>query len=105
MQPGSLIFLLIVAVWAVYLVQHWIRRRDHLATARSVDRFSDAMRVLERRATPVVSATVSPYAASPASAGVVRPALVGRQAARMGREPGSVPVSTGSVRVRPAAVA
>ena len=46
---SSLIFVVIVAVWAVYLVQHWVRRRDHLATARSVDRFSEAMRVLERR--------------------------------------------------------
>ncbi|GAA5166592.1 hypothetical protein GCM10011366_02660 [Ornithinimicrobium tianjinense] len=44
-----MIFVVIVAVWAVYLVQHWVRRRDHLATARSVDRFSEAMRVLERR--------------------------------------------------------
>ncbi|MEO3936346.1 hypothetical protein V3N99_06250 [Dermatophilaceae bacterium Soc4.6] len=75
MQPGSLIFLVIVAVWAVYLVQHWIRRRDHLATARSVDRFSDAIRVLERRTTPMTS-TTSSYAASAATG----PALVGRPA-------------------------
>lgn len=47
--PSSLIFAVILAVWAAYLVQHWIRRRDHIATARSVDRFSEAMRVLERR--------------------------------------------------------
>ena len=46
---SSLIFVVIVAVWAVYLVQHWVRRREHVATARSVDRFSEAMRVLERR--------------------------------------------------------
>lgn len=46
---SSLIFVVILAVWAVYLVQHWVRRRDHLATARSVDRFSESMRVLERR--------------------------------------------------------
>ena len=49
MQPSSLIFLVLVAIWAAYLLQHWVRRREHLATARSVDRFSDAMRVLERR--------------------------------------------------------
>lgn len=48
-QPSSLIFLVLVAIWAAYLLQHWVRRREHLATARSVDRFSDAMRVLERR--------------------------------------------------------
>ena len=48
-QPSGLIFLVIIAIWAAYLLQHWVRRREHLATARSVDRFSDAMRVLERR--------------------------------------------------------
>jgi hypothetical protein len=48
-QPSSLIFLVIVAIWVAYLVQHWVRRREHLATARSVDKFSEAMRVLERR--------------------------------------------------------
>lgn len=49
MQPSSLIFLVIVAIWAAYMIQHWVRRREHLATARSVDKFSEAMRVLERR--------------------------------------------------------
>ena len=48
-QPSGLIFLVIIAIWAAYLLQHWVRRREHLATARSVDRFSEAMRVLERR--------------------------------------------------------
>ena len=48
-QPSGHIFLVIIAIWATYLLQHWVRRREHLATARSVDRFSDAMRVLERR--------------------------------------------------------
>lgn len=49
MPSNSLIFVIILAVWAAYLIQHWVRRRDHIATARSVDRFSEAMRVLERR--------------------------------------------------------
>jgi hypothetical protein len=49
-QPSGLIFLVIIAIWATYLLQHWVRRREYLATARSVDRFSDAMRVLERHA-------------------------------------------------------
>ena len=70
MPPSSLIFVLIVAIWAAYLLQHWIRRRDHLATARSVDRFSEAMRVLERRKPLPQSALVTPeprsYAVSPA---------------------------------------
>ncbi len=44
-DPSSLIFVVIVAIWAAYL----LGRRDQVATARSVDRFSEAMRVLERR--------------------------------------------------------
>lgn len=47
MQPSSLIFVLVVAIWAVYLLQYWIKRRDHLSTVRSVDRFSAAMRILD----------------------------------------------------------
>lgn len=49
MQPSSLIFVAIVAIWAAFLIQHWVRRREALATARSVDRFSEAIRLLERR--------------------------------------------------------
>ena len=69
-QPSGLIFLVIIAIWATYLLQHWVRRREHLATARSVDRFSDAMRVLERR-TPLPELDLSlpqprSYAVSPA---------------------------------------
>jgi len=48
-SPSSLIFLVLLGVWAAYFVQYWVRRRDHLATARSVEQFSEAMRVLERR--------------------------------------------------------
>lgn len=44
-----MIFVVIILIWAAYLLQHWIRRREALATARSVDRFSEAMRVLDRR--------------------------------------------------------
>ena len=32
------IFVVIAGVWAAFLVQHWIRRREHIATARSVRR-------------------------------------------------------------------
>ena len=48
-SPSSLIFLVLLGVWAAYFVQYWVRRRDHVATARSVEQFSTAMRVLERR--------------------------------------------------------
>jgi hypothetical protein len=50
-SPSSLIFIVLLGVWAAYFLQYWIRRRDHLATARSVEQFSEAMRVLERRDT------------------------------------------------------
>ncbi|MEO6791896.1 MAG: hypothetical protein ABI249_04990 [Ornithinibacter sp.] len=50
-SPSSLIFIVLIGVWAAYFVQYWIRRRDHLSTARSVDQFTEAMRVLERRDT------------------------------------------------------
>ncbi|WP_040159607.1 hypothetical protein [Mobilicoccus massiliensis] len=50
MSPSSLIFVAVVAVWAAYLVIDTSRRREYLATARSVDRFSASMRVLQRRA-------------------------------------------------------
>ncbi|HET7763403.1 MAG TPA: hypothetical protein VFL46_13645 [Phycicoccus sp.] len=48
-SPSSLIFLVLLGVWAAYFLQYWIRRRDHLATARTVEQLSDAMRVLEAR--------------------------------------------------------
>jgi len=80
-QPSSLIFLVIVAIWAAYLIQHWVRRREHVATARSVDRFSEAMRVLERRS-PLPSSELSAprphsYAVKPAS---TRPAVTVKRA-------------------------
>lgn len=51
MRASSLFFVVIIAVWFIVMGQHWVRRREDLTTARSVDRFSDAMRVLERRPT------------------------------------------------------
>jgi hypothetical protein len=69
-QPSSLIFLVIIAIWAAYFIQHWVRRREHLATARSVDRFSESMRVLEHRAALPGADLSAPqprsYAVSPA---------------------------------------
>lgn len=71
MDPSSLIFVVIVGIWAVYLLQHWVRRREQLATSRSIDRFSEAMRVLERRAPIPVALPTSqnrPYVVAPTSA-------------------------------------
>ncbi len=83
MQPSSLIFLVIVVIWAAYMIQHWIHRREHLATARSVDKFSEAMRVLERRNPLPMSqlATSRPDPATPhGSTAVVRPEVVVQRA-------------------------
>jgi hypothetical protein len=49
---SALIFPIIVALWLVFLVPHWVRRREHLSSSRAADRFSSAMRVLERREDP-----------------------------------------------------
>lgn len=81
-QPSSLIFLVIIGIWAAYFVQYWVRRREHLATIRSVDAFSETMRVLERR-TPLPSVDAGSqaprtYAVSPARA--MRPQVTVKRA-------------------------
>lgn len=72
MPVSSLVFVVIVAIWAAYLVQHWARRREDAAATRSMEDFSEAMRVLEKRpALPVTDlSTPRPhsYAVKPASA-------------------------------------
>jgi hypothetical protein len=88
-DPSSLIFLAIIAIWAAYLLGHWVRRRDQLATARSIDRFSESMRVLERRTPtrPVAAArpTARAYVVAPVRAPASRPA--GRPLTGGGRRP------------------
>lgn len=80
--PNGLIFLVVVAIWAAYLVQYWIRRRDHLATARSMDRFSESMRVLARRSALPQSSLETPaarsYAVSPTRS--MRPQILVKRA-------------------------
>ena len=78
MKPDSLIFLVVLGVWALFFVQHWVRRRDHLATVRTVDQFSAAMRVLERR-DPVMANLSAPSAGTAAAHTRPRP-LVRRPA-------------------------
>ena len=70
---SSLIFVVIVAIWAAYLVQHWARRREDAAATRSVDGFTQAMRVLEKRralpATELSTPRPHSYAVKPATTG------------------------------------
>ncbi len=51
-MDSSVIFLVVLGLWAAYLVPHWLQRREDLSASRSVDRFSTAMRVLARRPDP-----------------------------------------------------
>ena len=51
-MDSGLIFPIIVALWLVFLVPHWVRRREHLSSSRAADRFSSAIRLLERRDEP-----------------------------------------------------
>lgn len=94
MQPGSLVFVAIIATWAVYLLQHWVKRREYLVTARSVDRYSAAMRVLERR-TPAVA---TPRSYPPV---LNRPALT-RVTMSADQQP-AVRLSSGAARIAGAA--
>lgn len=104
-MPATVLFLLVLLAWAVYLAQHWIRRREHLATMDAVDRFSVAMRVLSRR--DVALADVPPLAARPVSRSVAarrRVAHGGPTTVRLSRAgSGSSGGSAGSAPVAAAA--
>lgn len=94
-QPSSLVFVAVVAIWAAWFVPHWIRRREHLSTAASVDRFSEAMRVLDREdpvPLRVRRQQVATVGASPLHA---RTATLTREAGMPSR-PGPAPTRTGA---------
>ena len=60
----GLIYVAIIAVWAIVLVPAWLRRHDHLDPERSVDRFSRSMQTLGSR--PSVLGIPLPSALPPA---------------------------------------
>lgn len=92
-------FVAVLAIWAAYLLQHWVRRREYLATARSVDRYSEAMRVLERR-TPVLTNDAAPRQ-HPALLSRPQVTVVPASAEPAVRTPGD-PVVTSAQRQTPA---
>lgn len=49
MPAVSLVFALVVGLWAAYLLPQWVRRRDTLGQSRTHDRHSERLRVLPRR--------------------------------------------------------
>src|SRR6478609_8787951 len=46
---SALIFVALAVAWAVYLVPKALKHHDEVARSRTVDRFSQTMRVLARR--------------------------------------------------------
>ncbi|WP_432534230.1 hypothetical protein [Kineococcus arenarius] len=77
MPASSLIFLVIVALWAAYLVPSAIHRRRHAAEARVEDRDSEAMRVVVRQGSAPGRLAGEQAAAVPGSS---RPVLAGSAA-------------------------
>ena len=49
MDLSGIIFVVLALAWALYLIPKAVKHHDDVAPARSVDRFSTAMRVLARR--------------------------------------------------------
>lgn len=49
MDLSALIFVALAVAWAVYLIPKALKHHDDVIRSRSVDRFSDTMRVLARR--------------------------------------------------------
>lgn len=52
MHSSGLIYAVIIGMWALVLIPMWLRRHDEATEARSVEKFSTAMRVLSRRTAP-----------------------------------------------------
>jgi len=46
---SGLIYAGILVAWGVYFVPRWVRRHEEMSEARSVERFSQAMRILSRK--------------------------------------------------------
>ncbi|HET9656339.1 MAG TPA: hypothetical protein VFP72_13370, partial [Kineosporiaceae bacterium] len=60
MQPSSLVFLAIIAMWAAYLLPQWVRRRDAMGQSRGRDRDSGGLRVLRPRSRRVPGPSTTP---------------------------------------------
>ena len=95
----GLIYVAIIAVWAVVLVPAWLRRHDHLDPERSVDRFARSMQTLGHR--PSVLGIPMPTHEDPSEA-PDEPAEVKRPSRRLRRRrkqaTGTTVPATGSQR-------
>ena len=78
MPASSLIFLVIIVLWAAYLVPGAIRKHRRVASARQADRDSQAMRVVVRRNSAPVGQALAAAAVNAAALGASsRPVLGG----------------------------
>ena len=66
MDLSGLIFVALAVAWAAYLIPKALRHHDDVVRGRSVDRFSESMRVLARR--EPVSARMARLVVAPARA-------------------------------------
>ncbi|MBC9734473.1 hypothetical protein [Nocardioides marmotae] len=106
MDLSALIFVALAVAWAVYLIPKALKHHDDVQRSRSVDRFSDTMRVLARRepvdsrgarlvvtpGRPASAAVVvtKPSVAAPAGSPSVRRAAAAQAARRRRRVLGGV---------------
>ena len=71
MDLSGLIFVALAVAWAAYLIPKALRHHDDVVRGRSVDRFSQSMRVLARR--EPVSARMARLVVTPARAAAAMP--------------------------------
>ena len=106
MPASSLIFLVIIVLWAAYLVPGAIRKHRRVASARQADRDSQAMRVVVRRNSAPVGQALAAAAVNAAALGASsRPVLGGTGSPALPAAP-SVSVSSPApslVRAAPSA--
>ncbi len=83
MDLSGLIFVALAVAWAAYLIPKALRHHDDVVRGRSIDRFSQSMRVLARR--EPVSARMARLVVSPARAATA--AVVNTKPSAMTPEP------------------
>ncbi len=100
----GLIYVAIIAVWAVVLVPAWLRRHDHLDPERSIDRFSRSMQTLASRP-PVLGGPLPEPDTSPVADPQPEVLRITRPDLSSARQRASALASRADERVRPSSAA
>ncbi|WP_328295143.1 hypothetical protein OG218_20940 [Kineococcus sp. NBC_00420] len=104
MPASSLIFLVIIVLWAAYLVPGAIRKHRRVASARQADRDSQAMRVVVRRNSAPVGQALAAAAVNAAVLGASsRPVLGGAGSPALPAAPSVSSPAPSLVRAAPSA--